>query len=296
MAESRSHKSTAIRLAELHNSAYNPGPGADIKTEDITIEVETADTVADAGRQLGGHRGPVFVGLHRRRKRCVSPWNATRIPPSALMDKTGQGDQEVDPEAVACAVAQKGISHCWMAWVEAPRAVSSTARPTRPPCDVLRPSRPAAAQAAVNRRLIWSTLRPTTESPGSGETAACRAAVPRPRGRRPDAARRHAPPVGSDFERRTVTCDVVAVSEIDVGPAERGDLAATKGAVEQQSDDRTVDQAAVLGGLRALEAAAGAARAEAGGEDGGALVGGEVSRATTPDHDRIPVGCVVREP
>ena len=62
MAESRSHKSTAIRLAELHNSAYNPGPGADIKTEDITIEVETADTVADAGRQLGGHRGPVFVG------------------------------------------------------------------------------------------------------------------------------------------------------------------------------------------------------------------------------------------
>ena len=27
----------------------------------------------------------------------------------------------------------------WKAWVEAPRAVSSTARPTRPPCDVLRP-------------------------------------------------------------------------------------------------------------------------------------------------------------
>ena len=67
--------------------------------------------------------------------------------------------------------------------------------------------------------------------------------------------------------------DVVAVAEIDVGPAERGDLAAAEGAVEQQGDDRTVDQAAALGGLRALEAAAGAARAEAGGEDGGALVG-----------------------
>ena len=47
--------------------------------------------------------------------------------------------------------------------------------------------------------------------------------------------------------------------------------------MEQQGDDRTVDQAAALGGLRALEAAAGAARAKAGGEDGGALVGGETS-------------------
>ena len=74
--------------------------------------------------------------------------------------------------------------------------------------------------------------------------------------------------------------DVVAVAEIDVGPAEGGDPAATEGAVEQQGDDRTVDQAAALGGLRALEAAAGAARAEAGGEDGGALVGGEASGLT----------------
>ena len=65
--------------------------------------------------------------------------------------------------------------------------------------------------------------------------------------------------------------DVVAVAEIDVGPTEGGDLAATERPVEQQGDDRTVDQAAALGGLRALEAAAGAARAEAGGEYGGAL-------------------------
>ena len=71
--------------------------------------------------------------------------------------------------------------------------------------------------------------------------------------------------------------DVVAVAEIDVGPAERGDLAATERPVEQQGDDRAVDQAAAFGGLRALEAAAGAARAEAGGEDDGALVGGETS-------------------
>ena len=47
--------------------------------------------------------------------------------------------------------------------------------------------------------------------------------------------------------------------------------------MEQQGDDRPVDQATALGGLRALEATAGAARAEAGGEDGGALVGGEAA-------------------
>ena len=115
-----------------------------------------------------------------------------------------------------------------MAWVEAPRAVSSTARPTRPPCDVLRPFRPAAAQAAANRRLIWSTLRPTTASPGSGETAACRlrtAAAQLPTRRRTSAR----PPVGSDFERADGDYDDVAVAEIDVGPAERGDRAATEG-------------------------------------------------------------------
>ena len=61
MSESRSHKTTANRLAALYDAEYNPGPGADIKADRITIEVETPDTVADAGRQLQGHRGPVYV-------------------------------------------------------------------------------------------------------------------------------------------------------------------------------------------------------------------------------------------
>ena len=47
--------------------------------------------------------------------------------------------------------------------------------------------------------------------------------------------------------------------------------------MEQQGDDRAVDQAAALGGLLALEAAAGAGRPEASGEDGGALLGSETS-------------------
>ena len=61
MSESRSHKTTANRLAAQHNAEYNRGPGADIKAGGITIEVETPETVADAGRQLSGHRGPVYV-------------------------------------------------------------------------------------------------------------------------------------------------------------------------------------------------------------------------------------------
>ena len=61
MSESRSHKTTANRLAVRYGAEYNAGPGADIKSDGITIEVETPDTVADAGRQLQGHRGPVFV-------------------------------------------------------------------------------------------------------------------------------------------------------------------------------------------------------------------------------------------
>ena len=50
--------------------------------------------------------------------------------------------------------------------------------------------------------------------------------------------------------------DVVAVAEVDVGPAERGHLVAAERPVEQQPDDRAVDEPPALGGLRALEAAA----------------------------------------
>ena len=61
VSESRSHKTTANRLAALYNAEYNRGPGADIKASGITIEVETPETVAEAARQLRGHRGAVYV-------------------------------------------------------------------------------------------------------------------------------------------------------------------------------------------------------------------------------------------
>ncbi len=61
MPESRSHRTTANRLAGRFGAEYNQGPGADIKAVGITIEVETPETVADAGRQLRGYRHPVYV-------------------------------------------------------------------------------------------------------------------------------------------------------------------------------------------------------------------------------------------
>lgn len=61
MAENRSHKTTANRIADKLGTEYNAGKGVDIKSNRATVEVETADTVSDAPGQLRGHRGPVYI-------------------------------------------------------------------------------------------------------------------------------------------------------------------------------------------------------------------------------------------
>lgn len=61
MAESKSHKTTANRLAGKYNTEYNASEGADIQTDRIAIEVETPGTVAGASRQLQGHRKRVYI-------------------------------------------------------------------------------------------------------------------------------------------------------------------------------------------------------------------------------------------
>lgn len=61
MAESKAHAAVANRLARQYGTEYNRGAGADIKTRNVAIEVETESTVGDAGRQLQGHRKQVFV-------------------------------------------------------------------------------------------------------------------------------------------------------------------------------------------------------------------------------------------
>ncbi|MFH1766178.1 MAG: hypothetical protein ABIF09_18485, partial [Gemmatimonadota bacterium] len=61
MAEERSHKTTANRIAQKYGAQYNNGEGVDIRSPRATVEVETPDTVAEASSQLRGHRGPVYI-------------------------------------------------------------------------------------------------------------------------------------------------------------------------------------------------------------------------------------------
>ncbi len=61
MAESKSHKAATNRIADLYGAQYNQGKGADLKTPNIAIEVETPETVSDGLRQLQGHQGPVYI-------------------------------------------------------------------------------------------------------------------------------------------------------------------------------------------------------------------------------------------
>ena len=61
MVESRSHITTANRLASKFKTNYNKGKGPDIKTDKFAIEVETEDSVSDSSRQLRGFKKPVYV-------------------------------------------------------------------------------------------------------------------------------------------------------------------------------------------------------------------------------------------
>lgn len=61
MTESKSHKTTANRIAKKFKTDYNSGEGVDIKSKRANIEVETFETVSDAPSQLRGHRGPSYI-------------------------------------------------------------------------------------------------------------------------------------------------------------------------------------------------------------------------------------------
>ena len=173
----------------------------------------------------------------------------------------------------------------WTARVDAPRAVSSTASPTRPPCEVLRPSSPAAAQAAAKPAVH---LVDTETDDGIARFRRGRRLQATDRGR---AAADQAPDVGmiSGLIRLRAADgddDVATVGELDVGPAQNRHLAAAQRPVKEQRHDRGVDEAAALGRLGALEAPTGPARPPAGGEHGGALLGGEAAGLTAAGRGR----------
>lgn len=62
MAQSK-HDKVAERIARKQNTEYNRGPGADIQASGRVIEVETPNTIGDAGRQLQGHQKPAYVAV-----------------------------------------------------------------------------------------------------------------------------------------------------------------------------------------------------------------------------------------
>ena len=55
------HDKTAQGIADKKGVPYNQGQGPDVNTPRQVIEVETSETVEDAGRQLQGYQRPVYV-------------------------------------------------------------------------------------------------------------------------------------------------------------------------------------------------------------------------------------------
>lgn len=88
MAEDRSHKTTANRIARKLGTAYEPGQGADIQTSRLVVEVETAKSVREAPGQLQGYRGPVYIaGVNQEAiERALEVTKGTTI---GVMDNQG---------------------------------------------------------------------------------------------------------------------------------------------------------------------------------------------------------------
>ena len=82
------HDQVADRLASQYGTTYNKGQGADIQTPQIAIEVETANTVGDASRQLAGHNKPSFVAAADQKalERALDHYGDTTI---GVMDEYG---------------------------------------------------------------------------------------------------------------------------------------------------------------------------------------------------------------
>ena len=61
MPESRSHRTTSIRIAKKLDGTYNSNKGVHSVTPNIAVEVETENTVASGVRQLQGHKKRVYI-------------------------------------------------------------------------------------------------------------------------------------------------------------------------------------------------------------------------------------------
>ena len=83
------HDKIAQGIAANKGTSYNRGQGPDIKTPRQVIEVETTNTIDDAGRQLQGHKGPVYVAVtdDKAVPKAVERYDGTTI---GVMDSSGK--------------------------------------------------------------------------------------------------------------------------------------------------------------------------------------------------------------
>ena len=174
--------------------------------------------------------------------------------------------------------------------VEAPRAVSSEARPTRPLCAVNRAAMPAALAAAVNRRPRLRGVRPP-KTRAVGSTSAGPKSEDGGGGAVLEiayvgggallvglgAAHRH--------ENR-----ILGGGGHHVAPLEGGRFTAAESALEEHSGEGLVEGAAAGGDGAGFAAPASVSGAVGGGEDRGQAVGGQ-RRGLPP----APLGAVAPE-
>lgn len=91
------HDKVAKRIAKQQNAKYNRGSGADVQAARRVIEVETPNTIGDAGRQLQGHRKPAYVAITESQaiKKAVKRYDKTTIgvmgPSGKIVKRSSRG-------------------------------------------------------------------------------------------------------------------------------------------------------------------------------------------------------------
>ena len=88
MPESRSHRTAANRIARKYRTEYNEGPGADIQTSQAAVEVEPAESIPEAKRQLQGYRKRVYIA-GTNQKAVEKALEATKGTTIGVMDSQG---------------------------------------------------------------------------------------------------------------------------------------------------------------------------------------------------------------
>jgi len=81
MSESKSHNAVANHLARMYGTEYNKDKGVDVQTRYIAIEVESENTIGEAGRQLQGQNKQVYVAPTTRKgvELAVDRYDGTSI-------------------------------------------------------------------------------------------------------------------------------------------------------------------------------------------------------------------------